>query len=119
MGYSIIWIDTENAFDKETAERFNIDTSKMIYAPLGNVNEVTTYISNLLDIFKENLKNKVENPKIMIVLDSLGNLTSDKEHNDSISGDVKVDMTRAKDVKKFFRVITKDIGILKIPMIVS
>jgi len=54
----------------------------------------------------------------MLVLDSLGNLSTDKEMKDSASGSDKADMTRAKQIRKLFRVITADLAILQIPFIV-
>lgn len=119
MGYNIIWIDTENALDSETTSRFGINSEKFQHAPMNNISEVSTYLKNLLDVMLENKENKLANPKIMIVLDSLGNLSTSKELEDVKTGSEKADMTRAKEIRRLFRVLTKDIGLLKIPVIIT
>ena len=58
-----------------------------------------------------------ERDKVIIVLDSLSNLSSDKEVKDSLENNQKRDMTRAQDIKKLFRTIVSPLGKLGIPMI--
>ena len=54
----------------------------------------------------------------MIVLDSLGQMASNKEKADLLKGDIKQDMTKAKALGSMFRSINTDLGYLDIPMIV-
>jgi hypothetical protein len=54
----------------------------------------------------------------MIVLDSLGQMASNKEKADLLKGDIKQDMTKAKAIGSMFRSINNDLGYLDIPMIV-
>jgi hypothetical protein len=54
----------------------------------------------------------------MIVLDSLGQMASNKEKADLLKGDIKQDMTKAKALGSMFRSINTDLGYLEIPMIV-
>jgi RecA/RadA recombinase len=56
-------------------------------------------------------------PKIMLVLDSLGNLATTKEKTDASSGNEKKDMTKQQDLRSLFRVITTDLAEFKIPFI--
>jgi hypothetical protein len=56
--------------------------------------------------------------KLIIILDSIGNLASKKEVDDSIEGKSVADMTRAKQIKSLFRMITPHLTIKDIPMIV-
>ena len=42
----------------------------------------------------------------LIVLDSLGMLASEKEYNDALQGEDKVDLTRPKQLRSIFRIIT-------------
>lgn len=118
-GYDIIWIDSESALDTESLDRFGIDREKFSYNPMGLINDVTSYIANLSKILTETKKTTGEVPKILVVVDSLGNLSSSKEHEDSVKGVVKQDMTRPKELRKLFRVVTKELGMLKIPMVVT
>ena len=54
-----------------------------------------------------------------MVLDSLGNLTSDKERDDIMAGNNKRDMTKAQEIKALFRVNATPLARLQIPMIVN
>jgi hypothetical protein len=56
--------------------------------------------------------------KLIIILDSIGNLASKKEVDDSIEGKSVADMTRAKQIKSLFRMITPHLTIKDIPMVV-
>jgi hypothetical protein len=57
--------------------------------------------------------------KMMIVLDSLGMLSTSKEMNDTAEGKEVRDMTRAQVIKSTFRVLTVKLGIAHIPMIIT
>lgn len=54
----------------------------------------------------------------MIIVDSVGNLASKKEVEDAIEGKSVADMTRAKQLKSLFRMVTPHLTIKDIPMIV-
>jgi hypothetical protein len=56
--------------------------------------------------------------KVIIVLDSIGNLASKKEVDDALEGKSVADMSRAKQIKSLFRMITPHLTIKDIPMIV-
>lgn len=115
-GWTPIYLDSENSIDPSFIERLGCDPKNFIIRQVSTVKEVTTFISNLCKTFDDK---GVDFPKVVIVLDSIGNLTSDKEFNDSIEGKSARDMTRAQEVKAMFRVITTSLGRLSIPMIVT
>ena len=52
-----------------------------------------------------------------MVLDSLGNLTSDKEREDTMSGTNKRDMTKAQEIKAMFRVNATPLARLQVPLV--
>jgi hypothetical protein len=56
--------------------------------------------------------------KVIIVLDSIGNLASKKEVDDALEGKSVADMSRAKQIKSLFRMITPHLTIKDIPMVV-
>ena len=56
--------------------------------------------------------------KVIIVVDSIGNLASKKEVEDALDGKSVGDMTRAKQLKSFFRMVTPHLTLKDIPMIV-
>lgn len=115
VGYTPIYLDSESAIDIEFVKRLGCDPSNFIIRQVNKVNEVATFITRLCD----NLLSKNENDreKVMIVLDSLGNLTSEKEHSDIMDGNNKRDMTLQREVKAMFRNIASPMGTLGIPMI--
>jgi hypothetical protein len=70
-----------------------------------------------LDELKEQKLAGVELPKLMIVLDSLGQMASNKEKEDLLKGNIKQDMTKAKALTSMFRSINTDLGYLDIPLV--
>jgi intein/homing endonuclease len=54
----------------------------------------------------------------MIVIDSIGNLASKKEVEDALEQKAVADMSRAKQLKSLFRMITPHLSLKDIPMVV-
>ena len=119
QGYSIIFYDSENAVDKRLVEKFGIDASKFRYEPCNTVQEFRSSVTAITDVLIEQKKKGIELPKIMVVLDSAGNLATQKEIDDAKTGSSKADMTRAKLLKSTFRIIMTQFGICKIPFLFS
>ena len=119
-GYSVIYIDTEQAIDLEDLPKFGIDPSleKFRLIRSNKVEDVNMVLSQLVDELKTQKLDGYEIPKLMIVLDSLGQMASNKEKADLLKGDIKQDMTKAKALGSMFRSINTDLGYLEIPMIV-
>lgn len=119
-GYSIIYIDTEEAIDLEDFPKFGVDNSldKLRLISSNKVEDVNILLTQLVDELKEEKLNGGEIPKLMIILDSLGQMASNKEKADLLKGDIKTDMTKAKALGSMFRSINTDLGYLEIPMIV-
>jgi RecA/RadA recombinase len=95
--------DSEMAYDADTASRLGCDPSKIKHYPVNTVLEVRNQLKKLLDnIIKLGLEER-----IFIIIDSLGNLASDKELSDADKDSFAADMgLRAKDIKGLFRVCT-------------
>ena len=117
LGYSIVFYDSENAVDKALVEKFGIDPTTFRYEPCNTVQEFRTSVSAITDVLIEQKNKGLELPKIMIVLDSAGNLATQKEIDDAKSGSTKADMTRAKLLKSTFRILMTKFGICKIPFL--
>jgi hypothetical protein len=64
------------------------------------------------------LQNIERGDKLIIVLDSIGNLASKKEVEDALEGKSVADMSRAKQVKSLFRMVTPHLTLKDIPMVV-
>lgn len=87
-----------------------IDPSRVIHCPIANIEQLKFDIMNQL----ENIN---RGDKVVIVIDSLGNLASKKEVDDALEGKSVADMTRAKQMKSLFRMITPILTIKDIPLI--
>lgn len=115
-GYTPIYLDSEAAMDIDFVKRLGCDPSNFMIKSVTTVSEVSTFIAKTCKEMSEIPED--ERPKIIFVLDSLGNLTSDKELNDTIEGNDKRDMTRAQSVKALFRTNATILGNLGYPFIV-
>lgn len=117
IGYDIIYCDSEGAIDKTGALKFGINPDKLRYQPIKTVSQFMTFVTNLLSLVNK-AKAKGEDPKILIVVDSLGMLSTDKELADALKGHNAADMgAKAKELRKLFRVITLDLTAAKIPLL--
>jgi RecA/RadA recombinase len=118
-GYSIIYIDTENSIDLEGITKFGIENTsdKLRLIRSNKVEDINIAITQLLDELKAAKLGGFEIPKILIVLDSIGMMSSNKEKEDLLKGAMKQDMTRAKGLNALFRSISSDLGYLDIPMV--
>jgi len=118
-GYSVIYIDTENSIDLEGITKMGIDNdpNKFRLIRSNKVEDINISLTQLLDELKEAKMGGYEIPKILVVLDSIGMMSSNKEKADLLKGDIKQDMTRAKQLNALFRSISSDLGYLDIPMV--
>jgi len=117
MGYYIIYCDSEAAIDEDIVRKFGIDPEKVRYQPVNTIKSLKNICANLHAQLKEKKEKGYELPKIMVIVDSIGNLATDKERNDALSGSDKKDMTRAGDIRSMFRIITTDLAEMKIPLV--
>jgi len=120
-GYSVIYIDTEQSVDLEDIPKFGVDNSieKFRLIRSNKVEDVNILLTQLIDELKAQKLAGFELPKLLIILDSLGQMASNKEKADLLKGDIKQDMTKAKAIGSMFRSINNDLGYLEIPMIVN
>ena len=120
-GYYVIFIDTEHSINKRILADMGIKTDaenlKLIVS--NKIEDLKDFFVKTLTKLKEQKDAGFEIPKILIALDSIGQLASEKEINDAISTSHKADMSRAKSLKQMFRIINSDLGYLKIPMIAT
>ena len=111
----VIYFESESAISKDLIEDRGIDSSRMILVPVSTVQEFRTQSIKILDKY---LEQKEQQPMLM-VLDSLGMLSTTKEVEDSEAGKETRDMTRAQVVKSIFRVLTLKLGKANVPLIVT
>jgi RecA/RadA recombinase len=120
-GYNIVYIDTEFSIETEDLNAYGIDTSPDRFKLLrsNKVEDMKMFLTQMLDQLKEAKKEGYELDKMLFVIDSAGQLASNKEVDDAIAGKNKADMSRAKAIKSLFRIINGDLGILNIPLLVT
>lgn len=87
-----------------------IDTDRILHVPVMNMEEFK------FDCIKQ-LENLDRGDRVIFVVDSLGNMSSKKEMEDAIEGKSVQDMSRAKQMKSIFRMITPYLNRLDIPMV--
>jgi RecA/RadA recombinase len=101
--WGVIW-DSESAYDIDTIKNVGGDPNRIKICPVESVEDCRNQISTFLD---EIIKDPTLNGKIVIGIDSLGNLASAKEIEDARKGKSAVDMgARAKSIKSLIRTIT-------------
>ncbi len=107
----VLFYDSEFGTPQKYFETFDVDMNRVLHTPITSVEELKIDIMNQLqDISAED--------KIIVIIDSIGNLASKKEVDDSIEGKTVADMTRAKGIKSLFRMITPHLTIKDIPLVV-
>lgn len=119
IGYDVIYCDSEAAVDQETFEKFGLDPNRVRYQPVNTVQEFSVFVNNLTKLVNDAIASGAEPPKIFLVLDSLGNLASSKEKEDSISGKGVRDMTKQQIIRSLFRTATVDLAAAKIPLVLT
>ena len=113
----VIYFESESALTKDLVENRGVDSKRMIIAPVSTVQEFRYQAIRVIDKYIEKEESK-RNP-IMLVLDSLGMLSTTKEMEDTAEGKETRDMTRSQIVKAAFRVLTLKLGKAKVPMIMT
>jgi RecA/RadA recombinase len=99
----IAYFDTEGALDQNTAERLGCDTSRIKHVPSEVTEDCRNQIVKFLDVVIE----KGLQGKVLIAIDSLGNLITAQEKKKIQEGSDTPDMgNRAKALKSMMRAIT-------------
>lgn len=119
QGYYIIYLDSEGAIDNNLIDKFGIDPNMFRIDPIATVEALKMYMAKFIKKMEDMRKDGYELPKVLVCLDSMGNLASSKEVADAEEGKEKADMTRAKQLKSIFRIVTHKLGVLGIPMIMT
>ena len=114
--YKPLYFDSESALDKMTAERLGCDVTKIKHLPIEFIEDCKTQIITMLSkLIEANLKKKV-----IIFIDSLGNLVTRKEVDDSLENSGASDMgLKAKMLGSLIRQATHKAAKAEVPIIFS
>lgn len=106
----VLFYDSEFGTPQSYFESFDVDMDRVIHTPITDVEQLKFDIMQQLD----GLDKK---DKVCIVIDSIGNLASKKEVEDAMSGKSVADMSRAKQMKSLFRMVTPHLNLKDIPLV--
>ena len=106
----MVFYDCEFGTPESYFDSLNMDKSRILHTPIMNMEEFK------LDAIKH-LENINKGDKIIFLVDSLGNMSSKKEIDDAKDGKSVTDMSRAKQMKSIFRMITPYLVKFDIPMV--
>jgi RecA/RadA recombinase len=112
---AILYFDSEQAVTSEMFRSRGIDPKRVAVFPVSTVEEFRRQAITIVDKYLEMPVDKRK--KTMMVLDSLGMLSTSKEMSDTAEGKEVRDMTRSQVIKSTFRVLTVKLGVAHIPMI--
>jgi RecA/RadA recombinase len=107
----LLFYDSEFGTPISYFDTFSIDRERVLHTPLTDIEQLKFDIINQLN-------NLERGEKLFIVIDSIGNLASKKEVEDALEQKAVADMTRAKQIKSLFRMITPHLSIKDIPLVV-
>jgi RecA/RadA recombinase len=107
---ALIFYDSEFGSPQAYFESFDIDTSRVLHTPVTNIEELK------FDLVHQ-LKEITRKDKVIIIIDSVGNIASKKEVEDAMNEKSVADMTRAKALKGLFRMVTPFLTINDLPLI--
>ena len=108
---ALLFYDSEFGTPQSYFDSFGIDTDRVIHTPLTDVEQLK------FDIMQQ-LQGVERGDHLIIVIDSIGNLASKKEVEDALEGKSVGDMTRAKQMKSLFRMVTPHLNLKDIPLVV-
>ena len=107
----VLFYDSEFGTPQSYFETFGIPFDSVVHTPITDIEELK------FDIMQQ-MKELGRDDHVMIVIDSIGNLASKKEVDDALDGKSVADMSRAKQLKSLFRMITPHLTLKDMPMIV-
>lgn len=113
----VIYFESEKAIKAGMLEGRGVDASRVYISEVVSVQDFRTRAVQILDAYKAIPEDK--RTPILMILDSLGNLSTTKELEDTAEGKETKDMTRPAIIKATFRVLTLKCGQLDVPMIVT
>jgi RecA/RadA recombinase len=108
---ALLFYDSEFGTPQSYFTSFGIDMDRVLHTPITDVEQLK------FDIMKQ-LDNVDRGDKVIIIVDSIGNLASKKEVEDALNEKAVADMSRAKQIKSLFRMVTPHLTLKDIPMVV-
>lgn len=105
-----LFYDSEFGITPEYIQTNGIDTNRVLHIPIEHLEHLKFDISKRLEALERG-------DKVIIFIDSVGNLASKKEVEDALDGKSVADMSRAKVMKSLWRIVTPHLTTKDIPCI--
>ena len=106
-----LFYDSEFGTPQAYFDSFGIDKSRVLHTPITDIEQLK------FDIMKQ-IEGIKRGDKVIFVIDSIGNLASKKEVEDALNEKSVADMSRAKQLKSVFRMVTPHLNLKDLPMVV-
>jgi RecA/RadA recombinase len=106
-----LFLDSEFGITPEYIKTMGIDTDRVLHIPIEHIEQLKFDIVKRLDEIERG-------DRVIIFIDSIGNLASKKEVDDALEEKSAADMTRAKQLKSLFRIMTPHFTTKDIPCVV-
>jgi RecA/RadA recombinase len=107
----VLFYDSEFGTPQSYFDAFGIDTERVVHTPITDIEQLKFDAMQQLD-------NIERGEHVIIIIDSIGNLASKKEVEDALNKNAAADMSRAKQLKSLFRMVTPHLTMKDIPMVV-
>jgi RecA/RadA recombinase len=107
----VLFYDSEFGTPQSYFDSFGIDTKRVIHTPITDVEQLKFDIMQQINLIERG-------EHVIILVDSIGNLASKKEVEDAMDGKSVADMSRAKQMKSLWRMVTPHLTMKDIPCVV-
>jgi RecA/RadA recombinase len=107
----LLFYDSEFGTPQAYFSSVGIDLDRVLHSPISDIEQLKFDLS-------QQVAELTHDDKVIILIDSVGNLASKKEVEDALDGKSTVDMSRAKQLKSLFRIVTPSLTIKDVPLVV-
>jgi RecA/RadA recombinase len=107
----VLFYDSEFGTPLSYFDSFGVNKDRVLHSPITDIEQLK------FDVMQQ-LGGLERGDKVMVIVDSLGNLASKKEVEDAMKGSSAADMTRARQIKSLFRMVTPHLTLKDIPMVI-
>ena len=107
---ALLYYNSEGKPQTKSILSMGIPMDRVIHSPIKNVEELKFDLIGQLDSLDSS-------DKVIVLIDSIGNLASKKEADNALSENSAADMTRAKELKSLWRIATPYFSEHNIPCI--
>lgn len=107
----LLFTDSEFGAPRSYFQSFGIDMSRVIHIPITTIEELKFELTTQLNAINRG-------DKVILLVDSVGMLPSEKESQNAADQKTTADLTRNRELKSLFRLTTTKLAMKDVPMIV-